>query len=78
MPGTQGGAAAGRLPVAPAHQPVLSVLEASGPTRGVALVLHGGKAHSREPVQARHLSPARMGPCARQLHRAGGKHGLAV
>jgi pimeloyl-ACP methyl ester carboxylesterase len=68
-----GGAAAGRV-----HQPVLSVLPAQGPTLGVALVLHGGKSHSREPVEARHLSPARMVPFARHLHRAGRRHGLAV
>jgi alpha-beta hydrolase superfamily lysophospholipase len=54
------------------------VLDASGQTRGVALVLHGGKSHSREPVEAKHLSPARMVPFARHLHRAGRKHGLAV
>jgi alpha-beta hydrolase superfamily lysophospholipase len=57
---------------------VLTVLAPSGPTRGVALVLHGGKSHSFEPVQARHLSPARMVPFARHLHAAGRKHGLAV
>jgi pimeloyl-ACP methyl ester carboxylesterase len=44
----------------------------------VALVLHGGKSHSFEPVQATHLSPARMVPFARHLHAAGRKHGLAV
>jgi alpha-beta hydrolase superfamily lysophospholipase len=61
-----------------AHEAVLSVRESSGPTRGVALVLHGGKSQSREPVEARHLSPARMVPFAWDLHRAGRKHGLAV
>ena len=66
------------VPAVPVQQAVLSVLEASGPTRGVALVLHGGKSHSREPVEAKHLSPARMVPFARHLHRAGRKHGLAV
>lgn len=66
------------VPAAPVHQAVLSVLKASGPTRGVALVLHGGKSHSREPVEAKHLSPARMVPFARDLHRTGRKHGLAV
>lgn len=76
--GDAGGVQAGQLPVVPARQPVLSVLEASGHTRGVVLVLHGGKAHSRDPVEARHLSPARMVPFARHLHRAGRKHGLAV
>jgi alpha-beta hydrolase superfamily lysophospholipase len=60
------------------HQAVLTVLAPSGPTRGVALVLHGGKSHSFEPVQATHLSPARMVPFARHLHAAGRKHGLAV
>lgn len=57
---------------------VLTVLPAAGPTRGVALVLHGGKSHSFDPVQATHLSPARMLPFARHLHLAGRKHGLAV
>ena len=59
-------------------RPVLTVREAAGATRGVALVLHGGRSHSYEPVEARHLSPARMVPFARHLHRAGRKHGLAV
>lgn len=57
---------------------VLKVLEASGPAKGVALVLHGGKSHSFEPVEARQLSPLRMVTFARHLHRAGKKHGLAV
>ncbi|MFF1253994.1 alpha/beta hydrolase [Pseudarthrobacter sp. NPDC058329] len=60
------------------RQAVLSELRASGPTAGVALVLHGGKSHSHEPVEATHLSPARMVPIARHLHRAGRKNGLAV
>ncbi|MDT0169913.1 serine aminopeptidase domain-containing protein [Pseudarthrobacter sp. BRE9] len=76
--GDGGGVQAGQVPVVPAHQPVLTVLEAAGDTKGVVLVLHGGKAHSRDPVEARHLSPARMVPFARHLHRAGRKHGLAV
>jgi pimeloyl-ACP methyl ester carboxylesterase len=62
----------------PAQRAVLSVLEATGRTLGVALVLHGGKSHSYEPVEAHHLSPARMVPFARHLHRAGKDHGLAV
>jgi alpha-beta hydrolase superfamily lysophospholipase len=60
------------------NKPVLTVREAAGVTRGVALVLHGGRSHSYEPVEARHLSPARMVPFAKHLHRAGGSHGLAV
>lgn len=63
---------------APPSEAVLTVLNPAGVTRGVALVLHGGRSHSFEPVQARHLSPARMVPFARHLHRAGSKHGLAV
>jgi pimeloyl-ACP methyl ester carboxylesterase len=44
----------------------------------VALVLHGGRANSFEPVRGRHLSPSRMIPFARLLHRGGGASGLAV
>ena len=44
----------------------------------MALVLHGGRADSYEPVSARHLSPARMLPFARALRRGGGGDGLAV
>lgn len=57
---------------------VLSIAGASGETRGVALVLHGGRSNSYEPVRGRHLSPARMLPFARALRSAGGSHGLAV
>ncbi|MET4590142.1 alpha/beta hydrolase [Arthrobacter sp. 754] len=71
----------GNVPVtgsAAKQQAVLTVLEAAGPTKGIALVLHGGKSHSFEPVAARQLSPLRMVPFARHLHRAGKNHGLAV
>jgi dienelactone hydrolase len=61
-----------------ARRAALTVLAASGTTRGVALVLHGGKAHSYEPVESGHLSPLRMVTFARHLHRAGKDHGLAV
>lgn len=61
-----------------AQEAMLTVLPPAGVTRGVALVLHGGRSHSFEPVQARHLSPARMVPFARRLHRAGKKYGLEV
>jgi pimeloyl-ACP methyl ester carboxylesterase len=59
-------------------EPVLTVLKPAGTARGVALVLHGGRSHSFDPVQARHLSPARMVPFAQRLHRSGGKLGLEV
>ena len=57
---------------------VLSIAGVTGETRGVALVLHGGRADSFESVSARHLSPARMLPFARTLRTRGGPHGLAV
>lgn len=57
---------------------VLNIAEASGETRGVALVLHGGRSNSFEPVRGRHLSPARMLPFARALHTGGAPDGLAV
>ncbi|GAA2132701.1 alpha/beta hydrolase [Arthrobacter humicola] len=62
----------------PAAKAVLSIADAAGETRGVALVLHGGRADSYDPVRGRHLSPARMLPFARALNRQGGPHGLAV
>ena len=62
----------------PAAKAVLRIAEAAGETRGVALVLHGGRADSYDAVRGRHLSPARMLPFARALHRKGGPHGLAV
>jgi len=62
----------------PAAKAVLSIAEADGETLAVALVLHGGRADSYETVSGRHLSPARMLPFARALHRKGGRHGLAV
>ena len=61
-----------------AAKAVLSIAGAPGETRGVALVLHGGRADSYESVSARHLSPARMLPFARALRRGGGGDGLAV
>ena len=71
------GNAAGNAPRS-RQQASLTVLAANGATRGVALVLHGGRAHSYEPVEARQLSPLRMIPFARHLHRAGKDYGLAV
>jgi len=62
----------------PAARAGLSIADATGPTRGVALVLHGGQADSFQAVRARNLSPARMLPFARSLRVQGGPHGLAV
>ncbi len=56
----------------------LSVRPAEGPTRAVALVLHGGKARSMRPASRRQFSALRMTPFARGLHRAGRSLGLAV
>ena len=61
-----------------AAKAVLSIAEATGQTRGVVLVLHGGRANSYESVRGRHLSPARMLPFAQALRARGGRHGLAV
>src|ERR1700712_485985 len=59
-------------------EPRLRIREAQGSTVAVALVLHGGKAHSRQPASRRQLSAVRMTPFARALHRAGASSGLAV
>ncbi|MCB5290781.1 alpha/beta hydrolase [Arthrobacter sp. SO3] len=61
-----------------AARAVLSIAGAAGETRGVALVLHGGRSNSYESVRGRHLSPARMLPFARALRSGGGSDGLAV
>jgi hypothetical protein len=60
-----GGAAAGMV-----HQPVLSVLPSSGPTLGIALLLHGGKSNRGPAPQsgadgAFCQAPAPCGPPAR-------------
>nr|WP_224049686.1 alpha/beta hydrolase [Arthrobacter sp. NicSoilB4] len=61
-----------------AARAVLNIAAATGETRAVALVLHGGRSESYESVRGRHLSPARMLPFARALQRGGGSDGLAV
>ena len=61
-----------------AAKAVLNVAAARGKTRGVVLVLHGGRANSYESVQGRHLSPARMLPFAQTLRAKGAPQGLAV
>jgi len=61
-----------------AAKAVLNIAAARGETRGVALVLHGGRANSYDSVRAGHLSPARMRPFAQALRARGGPHGLAV
>lgn len=58
--------------------PRLRVRAAQAETLAVALVLHGGKAHSMKPASRRQLSAVRMTPFTRALHRAGGSTGLAV
>ncbi|WP_090956504.1 alpha/beta hydrolase [Arthrobacter sp. ov118] len=62
----------------PAAKAVLTVAKATGQTRGVALILHGGRADSYDPVRGRHLSPARMLLFAQALKNQGGRQGLAV
>jgi len=50
----------------------------SGPVAAAALVLHGGREHSTEPVEHGQLAVRRMRPFARALAAAGCEHGLAV
>jgi pimeloyl-ACP methyl ester carboxylesterase len=59
-----------------AHAPEVMVRPAAAAVRGVALVLHGGRANSFEPVRSRHLSPARMVPFGRLLQSWGSSAGL--
>ncbi|OUM44304.1 alpha/beta hydrolase [Arthrobacter agilis] len=60
------------------RDPIATVSGATGTVRGVALVLHGGRADSSDPVQPQHLSPLRMRPFAARLAAGGAAHGLAV
>jgi dienelactone hydrolase len=46
--------------------------------RGIALVLHGGRETSTDPVRAHQLAVLRMVPFARRLASAGRPHGLVV
>ncbi|WP_240686721.1 alpha/beta hydrolase [Amycolatopsis suaedae] len=67
-----------RMVAAPADHPVLSVRRPPGAVTGIALVLHGGAEHDTERVRPWRLAYLRMVPFARDLFRAGGRHGLAV
>ncbi|MCU1631358.1 MAG: Lysophospholipase [Micrococcaceae bacterium] len=60
------------------REPVISISGATSGVRGIALVLHGGRATSFDAVQRHHLSPLRMRPFAARLAADGGEHGLAV
>ncbi len=54
------------------------VLPATGPTRAVVLVLHGGKADSLRASRPWHLSAVRMQPFGRALHDELGAQGVEV
>jgi pimeloyl-ACP methyl ester carboxylesterase len=58
--------------------PHFEIAAPAGPIRGVALVLHGGRASSRAPVRRTNLTVVRMTPFATSLRRAGADLGLAV
>ena len=58
--------------------PGVRVLPAEGSTRAVVLVLHGGKAVSREVSLPRHLSAVRMAPFARAVSRRAAPQGVAT
>jgi alpha-beta hydrolase superfamily lysophospholipase len=59
-------------------EPTLDVATPGADPRAVALVLHGGREHSRMPVRPTNLAVLRMAPFASSLRRAGRRHGLAV
>jgi dienelactone hydrolase len=59
-------------------EPAVTVHDARGTTKAVALVLPGGKADSFDPTDGRQLTALRMRPFARSLHRRGAARGLAV
>ena len=58
-------------------QPKLIVAEASGPVRGIAVVLHGGRSRSHLPVRSTNLAVVRMRPFVTSLRRHA-KAGLVV
>jgi alpha-beta hydrolase superfamily lysophospholipase len=65
-------------PAAVGPLPTIDEMPADGATDAVVLVLHGGRAHSAAPTQARQLSYLRMVPFGRAVHRARRKSGTAV
>lgn len=58
--------------------PTVEVHPADGTTRGVVLVLHGGKAESWDPSESTHLSSRRINPFVTAIHRQGRREGIAV
>jgi dienelactone hydrolase len=56
----------------------LSSQDANGPVFGAALVLHGGRVASREPVTGRQLAVIRVALLASALHRRVADRGIAV
>jgi pimeloyl-ACP methyl ester carboxylesterase len=62
----------------PMTNPQLTIAAPDGTVRGIALVLHGGRAKSQAPVRPTHLTVVRMTPFATSLRRAGRDLGLAV
>jgi dienelactone hydrolase len=56
----------------------LTSRDAVGPCLGVALVLHGGRVASREPVTGQQLAVVRIALLAAALHRRVADHGIAV
>ena len=59
------------------NQPKLLVADASGPVRGIAVVLHGGRSRSHLPVRATNLAVLRMRPFVSSLRRHS-RSGLVV
>ncbi|WP_019878191.1 alpha/beta hydrolase [Sporichthya polymorpha] len=59
-------------------EPTVRVMRARGETIGVVLLLHGGKAESREPSSPWHTSVLRLRPFARAIARRIRRDGVAV
>lgn len=60
------------------RDPVITISGAGSGVRGVALVLHGGRANSFDAVHPLQASPLRMRPFAARLAAGGAAQGLAV
>src|SRR5436305_14718567 len=64
-----------RFPVE--RKPLLSITKRSGVTRGVVLLLHGGRAESRSLVRRGNLTVVRMRMFAPSILAAAGDAGIA-
>lgn len=66
------------MAIAPEAHPVLSTPRLQGPVTGAVLLLHGGKAHSKDAVRPTSLAVARMRPFAAEIGRRAAGSGIAA